>query len=141
MWQSVEDEVEDYELVGKTSWQMPNWANGVFVTSGPSKHEMNKTKFTHVLDGFGRFSNVQFRDGQARFTSKMIKSNFYNKSLSKCGIAAGMLFSETKPRRLTSLVPGMNLFHTLKNDNNWVSMELLADNKTFVGTTDTKIKL
>lgn len=26
-------------------------------------------------------------------------------------------------------------------DNNWVSMEVLADKKTFVGTTDDKIKM
>lgn len=120
---------------------MPNWANGVFVTSGPSKHEMNKTKFAHLLDGFGRFSNVKFRDGKAHFTSKMIKSNFYNRSLSKNDVGATMLFEETIPTRWTSMIPGVNLFYTLKNDNNWVSLELLADNKTFVGTTDTNKKL
>ena len=56
---------------------MPSWAEGVFVTSGPSKHEMNSTKFASVLDGFGRFSNVQFSNRKAYFTSKMIKSKFY----------------------------------------------------------------
>ena len=80
LWESVEDECQDFELTGNTDWQMPEWAEGVFVTSGPSKHEMNTTKFGHLLDGFGRFSNIKFREGKAHFTSKMIKSGFFNRS-------------------------------------------------------------
>jgi len=82
LWESVEDECENFELKGKYDWTFPKWAEGVFVTSGPSKHEMNSTKLAHVLDGYGRFSNVNFRDGKAQFTSKMIKSSFYNRSVS-----------------------------------------------------------
>jgi carotenoid cleavage dioxygenase-like enzyme len=81
MWESVEEECEGVEVKGKYDWTLPKWAEGVFVTSGPSKHEMNSSKFAHVLDGFGRFSNVNFRDGKALFTSKMIKSSFYNRSV------------------------------------------------------------
>lgn len=33
------------------------------------------------------------------------------------------------------------MFFAMRSDNNWVSLELLPDNKTFVGTTDTNIKL
>ena len=80
LWDTVEDEVENFELQGKTDWKMPKWAEGVFVTSGPSKHEMNEQRFSHLFDGFGRFSNVKFIDGKAHFTSKMIKSGFFNRS-------------------------------------------------------------
>lgn len=38
------------------------------------------------------------------------------------------------------MIPYFNLVMGA-GDNNWVSLELLADNKTFVGTTDTPIKL
>ena len=72
MWSSVQDECQDVELKGTTDWEMPKWAEGVFVTSGPSKHEMNEQRFGHLFDGFGRFSNVKFIDGKAHFTSKMI---------------------------------------------------------------------
>lgn len=137
----MEDECEGVELKGKYDWSFPKWAEGVFVTSGPSKHEMNKTKFAHVLDGYGRFSNVNFRDGKALFTSKMIKSNFYNRSMSQGNVASTILFAETIPPRWKSMIPGLNFYHSFQTDNNWVSLELLADNKTFVGTTDSNKKL
>lgn len=57
---------------------MPKWAEGLFVTSGPSKFDMNGTSFGHLLDGFGRFSMVNFQNGKAVYTSKMLKSKFYN---------------------------------------------------------------
>lgn len=36
-WDTVEDEIENFELKGKTDWVMPKWGEGIFVTSGPSK--------------------------------------------------------------------------------------------------------
>lgn len=141
LWESVEDECEDVELIGKTDWQIPSWAEGVFVTSGPSKHEMNDRQFSHIFDGFGRFSNVKLKNGKAHFTSKMIKGTFYNQSHFLKTISPTILFGETLPKRLTSWIPGVNMFFAMRSDNNWVSLELLPDNKTFVGTTDTNIKL
>lgn len=87
---------------------MPKWAEGVFITSGPSKHEMNSTKFASVLDGFGRFSNVYFRDRKAFFTSKMIQSNFYKKSKKGNEVAPSVLFAETIPPRWKSMIPTLN---------------------------------
>lgn len=53
-----------------------------------------------------------------------------------------MLFLETTPKRWISNIPGANMYYFLtKQDNNWVQMEMLADNKTFVGTTDDNRKL
>lgn len=81
MFDSQLDECQNVELKGKHDWTLPKWAEGVFVTSGPSQHEFNDTKFSHVLDGYGRFSNLNLRDGKALFTSKMIRSGLYNKSM------------------------------------------------------------
>ena len=141
MFDSQLEECSDFELKGKHEWTLPKWAEGVFVTSGPSQHEMNGTKFSHVLDGYGRFSNVNFRDGKALFTSKMLKSKVYNNSLSQGGVAPGILFAETEPPRWKSMIPALNFYYSFSQDNNWVSLELLADNKTFVGTTDSNKKL
>lgn len=120
---------------------MPKWAEGLFVTSGPAKHEMNNTKFNFLLDGFGKFSSVKFRDGKALFTSQILKSSFYNDSLSSERVKPGILFRETTPPRWTSMVPMLNLIQSQSTDNNWVDFEMLADNKTFVGTTDSAIKM
>ena len=124
LWDTVEDEVENFELQGKTDWKMPKWAEGIFVTSGPSKQDLEGTKFGHIFDGFGRFSNVNFKDSKALFTSKMLRSDFYNRSISNKAIVPGMLFSETTPNRKTSKVAGANAYYFLtKEDNNWVQME------------------
>ena len=39
------------------------------------------------------------------------------------------------------MIPTLNFYKGFPTDNNWVSMELLADNKTFVGTSDSNHKL
>lgn len=40
LWDTVEEECDNVELKGETDWKMPAWAEGVFVTSGPSKQGM-----------------------------------------------------------------------------------------------------
>ena len=102
---------------------------------------MNGTKFSSVLDGFGRFSNVQFNNGRAHFTSKMIKSSFYKQSLQERTIAPSVLFAETIQPRWKSMIPTLNFSQGFPTDNNWVSLELMADNKTFVGTNDSNKRL
>jgi carotenoid cleavage dioxygenase-like enzyme len=57
---------------------MPKWLEGIFVSSGPSKMELNGDKFNHLFDAYGRFSSVNFKDGKALFTSKLMRSDFYN---------------------------------------------------------------
>lgn len=39
------------------------------------------------------------------------------------------------------MLPLYNLIKSMSGDNNWVDFEMLADNKTFVGTTDSAKKL
>ena len=39
------------------------------------------------------------------------------------------------------MIPTLNFSQGFPTDNNWVSLELLADNKTFVSTNDSNIKL
>merc|ERR1712086_527474 len=141
MWDTVEDESENVPLNGTTSWEWPKWAEGLFATTGTSKHEMHGRKFNHLFDGYGRFSTVKFRDNQALFTSKFLKSQFWNRSVEADDVPAGLLFLETTPPRPASeILPVWNLLQPF-DDNNWVDMELLADNKTFVGTTDDAIKV
>lgn len=39
------------------------------------------------------------------------------------------------------MVPLMNVLNEATHDNNWIDFELLADNKTFVGTSDIQFRL
>jgi len=103
---------------------------------------MNDKKLTMLFDGFGRFARFDIKDGQVNFMTKMMNTTWLAQSKYEETILPGLIFSETEPARPRSKIPGMNLFYNNKyNDNNWVTMERLADGKTFVGTTDTYNKL
>ena len=91
-WETDEHKVENFELIGSTDWQWPTWAEGLFVTSGPSKQEMNQTKFTHLFDGFGRLSSVNFRNGKAIYSSKLMDTDYYTRSLEKETVTETVLF-------------------------------------------------
>ena len=67
----------------------------MFVTSGPSKHDVNGTKYGHKLDGLGRYSTVNFHDGRAVFKSKMLRGHTYNRTIELGTVPPGILFTET----------------------------------------------
>lgn len=72
----------------------------------------------------------------------MLKSKFYKTCKASKKAASGVIFAETTPKRMSSYIPFANFIGQEKHgDNNWVSIEKLADGKTFVGTTDTNIKV
>ena len=64
LWDTVEDEVENFELQGKTDWKMPKWAEGIFVTSGPSKQD---------LEGTSSVTFLMASAGSQMLTSKIVK--------------------------------------------------------------------
>lgn len=139
---TTDKESENLSLTGKTNWKMPEWANGMLISSGPSEHETDGYQYNHFFDGLGRFSSFKFEDGEVKFTSKMLRSKMYKTCKAKHRAASGLLFSETTPKRATSMIPGANVIGMNDHgDNNWISMERLADKKTFVGTTDDSVKL
>ena len=74
--------------------------------------EMNGIKFSHLADGFGRFSTVKFNNGKAIFTSKMLKSEYYNRSREEGSIIPTLLFAETVPPRWKSMIPALNVVHS-----------------------------
>lgn len=95
-----------------------------------------------LFDGFGRFNRFDIKDGEVSFMSKMMNSTWLAQSKFENTILPGLLFGEPDPPRARSRVPGMNMFYQGKyNDNNWVTMERLADDETYVVTTDTYHKL
>ena len=71
----------------------------------------------------------------------MIQSSFYKKSKQENNVAPSVLFAETIPPRWKSMIPTLNFSQGFPTDNNWVSLEMLPDNKTFVSTNDSNIRL
>ena len=61
----------------KVDYQLPEWVDGAFVISGPSLFSAGDKHFRFYFDAFGRFSRFDIKAGQVNFTSKMLKSEFY----------------------------------------------------------------
>ena len=137
-WSDQEDVVEDLNLVGVNSeYTLPEWLDGEFIVSGPSKFYMGDMKVNTALDGFGRFNRFQFKDGEITFDSKLLNSTYFNKCEEANKIIPGMTFMETTPERWAPKIPFVNLYYaTNYYDNFWVSPNRLPDGKTYVGTTD-----
>lgn len=67
----------------------------------------------------------------------MLNSRYYTHSKLEGNVIPGLLFSETTPPRWKANIPAMNMIYTLHcKDNNWVDVELTADGKDFVITSD-----
>lgn len=123
-------------------YQVPEWADGALVSSGPSFHKAGKRQFRHYLDGFGRFSKFDIKNGEVHFSSKMLESEFYKACKKQDDIVASLLFSETDPPRWKSRIPFYDLVKTAQyGDNNWVSMEKLPGDGPFYTSTDSPVRL
>lgn len=116
---------------------MPDWMNGSFYTSGPSKFEMGDVKLGMAVDGFGRFNRFEIGGGAVSFSSKMLDSKWLKLCEDKNDIEPNLLFQETTPPRLRSKIPGMNMYYASKyGDNIFVQLLQMPDKKTVVATTD-----
>ena len=59
---------------------------------------MGKRKFTHAFDGYAKLCSWTFNgDGDVRFSSRFLRTNFYRASKAKDNIAPYLLFESTEP--------------------------------------------
>ena len=56
-YDTVHDETNNHVLKGSTNWDIPEWLDGIYISSGPSVQEFADYEFNHYFDGFGRFSS------------------------------------------------------------------------------------
>ena len=124
-------------------FDLPSWADGTLISSGPSYFKAGNRHFGHYMDGFGRFSRFDIKGGNVSFSSKMLQSEFYKDCMKKNTIVPGILFKEPTPARLRSNIPGVNLYYSIMyyGDNNWVSMEKLPGNGPYYVATDSDRRL
>lgn len=96
---------------------------GTFVQTGPARFSFGKYKFTHMLDGYSKANKVQFgKDGKATYTTKFLRSQFYNNSVQVGHIARGMFVGDIEPP------PHWGPTHVLgPNDNNYIKMRRIGD--------------
>jgi hypothetical protein len=82
------------------------------LVSGPSKFGMGRTRFSHVLDGFGRFSHFKIENGKISLTSKMMDTVWKKKAEESNEVIPGLTFRETNPPRWMSSLPFINLIYS-----------------------------
>ena len=100
---------------------------------------MGNRKYTMLFDGFGRYSRFDFKDGKVKFMSRIMDTKYLRKSKKENTVIPGLVFGTPKPADWRSKIPTLNLIYNKKyNDNMWVTLERLADNKTYVTTNDSK---
>lgn len=125
-------------MTPKHDYELPEYLDGQFMVTGPSKFSMGDTKLNHVLDGFGRISNFKIENGNIEMSSKLIDCKWLKLCQEKNTIIPGITFRETTPPRWMSKIPLMNIIGSLSNfDDNWVMPYRMPDNKTYVTMTDT----
>lgn len=63
-FEDQEESIDEFELDPLyDDYQFPEWLDGDFIISGPSKFGMENQKYNFLLDGFGRFSRFQIANG------------------------------------------------------------------------------
>lgn len=123
-------------VVGK----LPEWLVGDMFNAGPSQQKLGKQRFQHIFDGFARTNRITF-DGKSNsivFTSKMMDSKFYNKSMELGRVIPSTLMAETIPPRRFGKVPFANILGP--NDNIYVLPWKIGNEYLYVTDGETRIK-
>ena len=97
--------------------ELPSWLTGDMINAGPSQQQLGDQEFMHIFDGFARINKFTF-NGSIGFSSKMLRSKWYNKSISDGHVAPAVLMAETEPARPFSHIPFVNAL--APNDNVYV---------------------
>lgn len=137
-WQDQDISVKDQLLTKKNpDYVLPDYVNGDFLSSGPSKWTMGNRSHTHVLDGFGRMSRYKIKDGEISFTSSLLECKWLKKCRQDNDLVPGLGFRGLSPPRWEQKVPFVSLYYTAEYfDDNWVMPWRLPDG-TYVSMTDT----
>eukprot|EP00756_Hemistasia_phaeocysticola_P030671 Hpha_TRINITY_DN16303_c2_g4::TRINITY_DN16303_c2_g4_i1::g.61766::m.61766 len=133
----VDEEVQDFSL--SFTGSIPDYVRGRFVQTGPAKWSWkgkNMTrKFTHLLDGFAKVHECEFKaDGSVLFSSQFLKSGFYKKSVEIDDISWDIFAQPTDPPIKN---PGLLGFVQHPNDNNNVNVISMAGKDTLYSLSDT----
>ena len=143
IYQSNTTEVKRFCFTGA----VPSYVNGTYMFATVGAMEMGHMKFVDVLDGFGKLHSFELDGGNGGdpagggggggcFSAKMMNTAFYNASLAKGEVTAGVLFDETVPPR-KGLDPLRNIL--APNDNVIINTVKLGED--FMMVTDSPTTL
>lgn len=89
-------EFEDFPLNFEN--ELPKWLKGTLIRNGVGRFEVGKRRMLHLFDGFAKLSSWKFNgNGNATFSTKFIRSDFYKESISSNDIAPYLNFMGVEP--------------------------------------------
>ena len=89
---------------------------------------MGDVKLNNAVDGFGRISRYDIKNGTISLTSKLLDSTWKDTCEKHNDIEPLVLFMETVPPRWKSKIPGMNMYYSSKyGDNIFVQLMEMPD--------------
>lgn len=66
--------VEDEQFLEASEGAVPAWLRGSYYVNGPARFTRGEFRYRHWLDGDGMVRAVHFRDGEARFVSRFVRT-------------------------------------------------------------------
>ena len=128
-------EVDNYCISTRA---LPHYLNGSYLFAAIGQLEMGGQRFQDILDGYGKLHRFVLSSSSQKvcFTAKMMDTGFYNESVKKGGVAAGVLFSETIPPR-HCILPMCNI----RGPNDNVIINTLALGNDYMMVTDSPTTL
>ncbi|BFZ20579.1 hypothetical protein BsWGS_23617 [Bradybaena similaris] len=96
-FQSVPEELDNVPM--NFTGRAPAWLKGALVRAGPALFELgSESTVTSTLDGFAKVARWSFQGNNILFSTKFIKSTYYNESLAKNKFTSNIFFSPPLPR-------------------------------------------
>eukprot|EP01114_Cavostelium_apophysatum_P013252 TRINITY_DN3163_c0_g1_i8.p1 TRINITY_DN3163_c0_g1~~TRINITY_DN3163_c0_g1_i8.p1 ORF type:complete len:495 (+),score=51.30 TRINITY_DN3163_c0_g1_i8:57-1541(+) len=79
-----ENHEEGLKVIGK----IPTWLSGKLIRTGPAKFQVGKDQYQHWFDGLAQLHAFDIRSGAVHYSSRMLGSTAYQKSISNNVISA-----------------------------------------------------
>ncbi|ELT90061.1 hypothetical protein CAPTEDRAFT_206437 [Capitella teleta] len=90
------EEFVDVEV--KLQKTLPRWFKGVYIRNGVGLFEVGGRRLLHALDGFTKLTSFNFTSPNTLgFSSKFLRSGFYNDSTKSKSIAPYLLLGDVEP--------------------------------------------
>eukprot|EP00930_Biecheleria_cincta_P045082 TRINITY_DN31071_c0_g1_i1.p1 TRINITY_DN31071_c0_g1~~TRINITY_DN31071_c0_g1_i1.p1 ORF type:complete len:534 (+),score=78.11 TRINITY_DN31071_c0_g1_i1:47-1648(+) len=100
---------------------LPAFLDGTFVIQSIAKLSMGEQRLQAWLDAFFKVHTLSISDKRLCHKSRIIRSGYYNNSVKKDAVAAGVLFLEAEPPRSCAPLPGGLCNLGAPNDNNFAA--------------------
>ena len=84
-------------LLKRTAGEAPAWLKGALYRAGPGLFEHGDRSVNSVVDGLAKIHGWEFNGGEVKYTSRMIPSYLYNKTMQDDRLALYTAIGDVAP--------------------------------------------